>query len=362
MKPDRSNYEIWFTDWLDGNLGKEQVEELKIFLKENPDLNEELNGLDLVTLNAPDLTFSGKAGLGKSPGSISDSEFDYLCIASLENDLTTGQKAELEEIIGRDEMKRKTFELIQKLRLKPLQAGFPRKSIIKKLTTGRKILRLSIVGLSAAATIAVIIFIYRLNPSNIKSESPPAAQNIDTFLIEPGRAYVIKTPEFNTRNSIRPVISKTITESFVSENNVPLAEQAEREEQDSASVFQRPEALIMLKVPVPENIITEFNRPANVIIPYTPSYVPPLIDYRSNVQIFLARIFHEKIMKDTNSGTRPVESYEIAQAGIKSVNKLFGWKLALHRNTGENGEIRSYNFSSRLLKFNAPVKKSVKEL
>ena len=95
---------------------------------------------------------------------------------------------------------------------------------------------------------------------------------------------------------------------------------------------------------------------------YDPAYIPPLIEYRSNVQLFLARLFHEKIMKDTNSGTRPVESYEIAQAGIKGLNKLFGWEIALQKNTDENGDIRSYNFSSRLLKFNAPVKKSVQAL
>ena len=110
MKPDRSNYEIWFTDWLDGNLTEKQVEELKVFLKENPDLNEELNGLISVSLNPPDSLFSGKDGLKKSPENFSDHSLNNLCIASLENDLTPGQKAELNEIISRDEMKRKSFE------------------------------------------------------------------------------------------------------------------------------------------------------------------------------------------------------------------------------------------------------------
>jgi len=57
-----------------------------------------------------------------------------------------------------------------------------------------------------------------------------------------------------------------------------------------------------------------------------------------------------------------VESFEIAQAGITGLNKLFGWEIALNKNTDTNGEIRSYNYSSRLLKFNAPVKKSIKAL
>ena len=45
MRIDRSNYEIWFIDWLDGNLNSNQVEKLKLFLNENPDLEEELAGL-----------------------------------------------------------------------------------------------------------------------------------------------------------------------------------------------------------------------------------------------------------------------------------------------------------------------------
>ena len=365
MKPNRSNYEIWFTDFLDGNLSEIQVEELKVFLKENPDLNEELNGLTMVTLNPPDFTFSGKNALGKSAESLSEQQFEYLCIASLENDLTPGQKSDMNEIISRNEMKRKSFEQIQKLKLKPLSASFAGKSSVKKLTAGQKIFRLSVVGLSAAATIAIIISIFQFTPENTKRELTQTAQIItpDTIFIESGQPVAIKEPETNTiRNSGRPAIRKSITEILVSEVNLTLPEQFNQEGPDSLPIFLRPEALNPLKVEIPENFIAAYSPEAYSIRIYDPAYIPPLIEYRSNVQLFLARLFHEKIMKDTNSGTRPVESYEIAQAGIKGLNKLFGWEIALQKNTDENGDIRSYNFSSRLLKFNAPVKKPVKAL
>lgn len=365
MKPNRSNYEIWFTDFLDGNLSEIQVEELKVFLQENPDLNEELNGLTMVTLNPPDFTFSGKNALGKSPESLSEEQFEYLCIARLENDLTPGQKSDMNEIISRDEMKRKSFERIQKLKLKPLSASFAGKSSVKKLTTGQKIFRLSVVGLSAAATIAIIVSIFQFTPENTKRELTQTAQIItpDTIFIESGQPVAVKEPETNTiRNSGRPAIRKSITEILVSEVNLTLPEQFNQEGPDSLPVFLRPEALNSLKVEIPENFIAAYSPEAYSIRIYDPAYIPPLIEYRSNVQLFLARLFHEKIMKDTNSGTRPVESYEIAQAGIKGLNKLFGWEIALQKNTDENGDIRSYNFSSRLLKFNAPVKKPVKAL
>ncbi len=365
MKPNRSNYEIWFTDFLDGNLSEIQVEELKVFLQENPDLNEELNGLIMVPLNPPDFNFSGKNMLGKSPESLSEEQFEYLCIANLENDLTPGQKSEMNEIISRDEMKRKSFERIQKLKLKPLPSSFTAKSSVKKLTTGQKIFRLSVIGLSAAATIAIIVSIFQFTPEDIKQESTRTAQiiTVDTTFIESGQTSAVKKAETNTvQKSGGPAIRKSITVVPVSKVNVTLTEQVNQGGSDSLPVFHRSEALNPFKVEIPENFIVANNPDAGSIRIYDPDYIPPLIEYRSNVQLFLAKLFHEKIMKDNNSGTRPVESFEIAQAGIKGLNKLFGWEIALHKNTDGNGDIRSYNFSSRLLKFNAPVKKPVKAL
>ena len=60
MNPDRSDYELWFTDWLDGKLSQEQAEAFLAFLKQNPDLAGELNDLELVSLEPPEITFSGK--------------------------------------------------------------------------------------------------------------------------------------------------------------------------------------------------------------------------------------------------------------------------------------------------------------
>jgi len=78
MKPDRLNYEIWITDWLDGNLSEHQSEELMAFLDENPDLKEELKGLDSVSLNPPHLVFENKRTLIRSVADLDDSQFDKL--------------------------------------------------------------------------------------------------------------------------------------------------------------------------------------------------------------------------------------------------------------------------------------------
>jgi hypothetical protein len=365
MRPDRSNYEIWFTDWLDGNLSDKQVEEFIAFLQENPDLREEFNGLSMVSLEPQDFLFNGKNNLKKSPESLSESQFEHLCIANLENDLTPSQKAELNEIIDNDENKRKGFELIQKLKLIPSAGSFKRKSIVKKLTEGQKIIRLSVWSLSAAATIAILVMAYLSFPVNMKKEVPQTAQDTkpDTFLMELRPAiFRNEIKIFSAQSNAGSEISKTIPEAVVSKLPVLFAEQTIQEYPDSASDIQRAEALSMLKIEIPVNLITEYRPYNNVLQTYNHSFIPPLIDDRSNVQRFLARFFHEKIMKDKNSGNRPVESFDLAVAGITGLNKLFGWEMALHKNTDVNGEIRSYNFTSKLLKFNAPVKKTINQL
>ena len=55
----------------------------------------------------------------------------------------------------------------------------------------------------------------------------------------------------------------------------------------------------------------------------------------------------------------PLKSYEIAEAGIEGINKLLGWDMALVRTNDDSGELKSLYFSSRLIKFNAPVRKNV---
>ena len=65
MKINRSNYEIWFIDSLDGNLSSLEAEELNQFLNENPDLKEEFNELTPVIINQSVHQFKDKESLKK---------------------------------------------------------------------------------------------------------------------------------------------------------------------------------------------------------------------------------------------------------------------------------------------------------
>ncbi len=81
-------------------------------------------------------------------------------------------------------------------------------------------------------------------------------------------------------------------------------------------------------------------------------------DDRNKLSKFIARTFREKILKEETGSDAPVKPYEIAAAGIDGLNRLFGWDMALVRVNDEEGDLKSIYFSSRILKFNAPVRKT----
>jgi hypothetical protein len=186
MKPDRSNYEIWITDWLDGNLTERQSEELMAFLDENPDMKDELKGLDSVSLNPPEIVFKNKRTLFRSVTEIDDSQFDNLCIAKLENDITTEQAAELDVIVGDDAARRKSHDLWMGMKLDAPEVTYRHKARLRRLTPAGRILRISLVTFSAAATIAAVVSLMLKFPQS-KEESDSQASvpaTADTLTIE----------------------------------------------------------------------------------------------------------------------------------------------------------------------------------
>jgi len=365
MKPERSNYEIWFIEWLDGNLNLDQVEALKAFLADNPDLQEEFSDLAQISLEPSDVIFTRKKDLFKPAGSYTESQFEKLCIASLESDLTPEQRVELKEIIDRDERKREIFELYQKLKLKPFPVSYKGKSSVKKITAGQKTLRWSFAVLSAAAAIALLLVLIPFAPSDVKNELQQRAQNIaaDTLFIERGTPVIITEPGIQAVQTTSGSGSvNAIPETRVAESDMVLAENINNNLSDSTEEIMRSEVLNAVSMSIPENIISTNEPSVKDLVAYNPGFIPPLTDEKDNQGRGFARFFHEKILKDTTAVTKPVESYDLAKAGITGLNKLLGWEMSLEKNTDENGDIKSYYFSSRLLKIKTPVRKSANNL
>ncbi len=360
MKPDRSNYEIWFIDWLDGNLDESLSSELMKFIEANPDLKEEFDSLSLNRLSGGTGNFKGKENLFRSASDLTVSQVEYLSVASLENDLTPDEMADLDLNLSRHPENKVIYESIRKMKLIPPDLRYRNKGQLKKYS-GR-LFRNSIPVISAAAAIAVLILSYIFIPRLLSGGEDRYAGNIDTLKsnTEPIEVRTLDLPA--RQEAAAKLVAKNMT---VNKLTVPPVSP---EIQNLSSVnnitklsviSSRSDSLEISLVNIP--VITGFRTPVmtNNLIASNNHFIAPVIDEeRSRLSRFLARTFREKLLREDSPDDTPVSTYEIAEVGIGGLNKLFGWDMVLVKTNDESGELKSIYFSSKVLKFNAPVRKA----
>ncbi|MFN8210787.1 MAG: hypothetical protein U0T33_07465 [Bacteroidales bacterium] len=356
MGPDRTNYEIWFIDYLDGKLDEEGCRLLMAFLDKNPDLKEELADIRNFQISPSELVFSGKDGLKHDVSAISDQQFDLLCAASAENDLDENQEAELRQIIESSPARKKTYELFRNLKLSPPAATYKYKSRLKRLTPFQKTGRLVLISLSAAATIALALIV--LNPS----DQSAVYTNIASAEKQAAGANTVNTTTAQVRPEITSATNKVKEEIKITttKKNEPvvlkLAVETLPALPDSAdTVITNFPKIEIEKIAFLDN---EFSIDKNgAQLAYVePVYVDNTFDQDDNGPgMFLERLFREKVFK-MNGRKRP-DAYDIADAGIRKINNFFGWNMSLRKNRNDKGEVRSVTFTSKLLTFDTPVKK-----
>ena len=83
--------------------------------------------------------------------------------------------------------KKKTFDLIQKTRLVPPKISYKHKTLLLKRTAIQNVIRFSVIGLSAAAAIALMIIAYSVIPGNITLNNNSSAKNSasDSIYLKP---------------------------------------------------------------------------------------------------------------------------------------------------------------------------------
>jgi hypothetical protein len=357
MKIDRSNYEIVIIDWLDGNLNDVESEQLFQFLRENPDLKEEFNELGLVRLTPPKGQIPDKAKLRKSADDLSKTQFEYLCAAFLENDLSAEQRAELLQMTANDPAKKKTFDQISRTRLKPVDVLFPNKKLLLKRTVFQSTVRLSVMILSAAAVITLAFILYFTKPRELPGTIESSVQAIVSDSIQKRNSdqnIPEKEPEPAPSQS-----SKRSNSNIAAVQPSPNTEIPSSENQAVTSELEitRTEILIE-KISVHPDVGFKTEMPENLIALNHPVNTEPVDDGRSKFGKLIAKTFREKLLKDKTPADSPLKGYEFAKASVAGLNKLLGWEMALDERKDPEGNLRSVYFSSKMLKFNAPVKKT----
>lgn len=165
----RQNYEVYFLDFLEGNLSEEQVASVQQFLAKNPDLEAELAEMELITLPKTKISFPDKNQLKKVDLALS--ELDQLLIAQLENELTPTQQTTLNQRIYQNPLHEKEQKLYQLTQMSPdLSVIFPNKNRLKK--TDKKIISLRFILQTAAMILLLVAVIFALSEKTNQPELP----------------------------------------------------------------------------------------------------------------------------------------------------------------------------------------------
>ncbi|MES2689500.1 MAG: hypothetical protein V4658_03805, partial [Bacteroidota bacterium] len=133
MKLNRTTYEIYLIDYLDGKLDAVEVSELLLFLEQNPDLKEEFDGLDEVSLVKENETASFDASALKKPAyNTIGKNYEALLLALLEGDINADQQKELNGAFALYPELKKDAALFAQTRLQAdLRVVFKNKSQLK---------------------------------------------------------------------------------------------------------------------------------------------------------------------------------------------------------------------------------------
>ncbi|HKK43318.1 MAG TPA: hypothetical protein VJ963_12970, partial [Bacteroidales bacterium] len=306
-------------------------------------------------------SFRNKDSLKKDASDITDQQFEYLCIAYMEGDLSAEQESEILSMTEKVPARKRTFDLIRQTKLTAPAVKYIHKRSLIRLTFVRKFAGTVFIVLSTAAAIALVVSLYFIVPRNApgrdtrSSMKTGANDSVITINIKKG-SPVILSSAFNTNPPVikgkRAIKNKTGT----ARQAVAINETAD------SSLSEEPGRSIQVnRIAFTSDIDLPVRPVAGTLVAYNaPSIQLPDDegDERSRIGKFIAKTFREKILREKTTSDAPLKAYEIAEAGVTGINKLLGWEMALNEKKDVNGEITSVYFSSKVLKFNAPVKKA----
>ncbi len=347
MNINRDNYEAYFLDFIEGRLSPDQEEVLRRFLKFNPDLEAEMEDIDLLKIEPSHHSFPGKNLLKKElPGSdteVSDGNFDMFCIAYIEGDLTAKQRQIFEAYLQQYPAKRSEFEACKATILKPETVPFPHKSRLKQRSRMHLSVWRIMVPVAAAAAIALMV-IFRV-PATQSAIEVAAVVEPEIIEKQPIEEKKEKQPTQATFNMVRKTNAPVPVSDYKEkqqEREQQKAENPEKQQQESPRI-----ASVDLRKLQTDPIHVEYDQIRQEIIQ------PPTINSSSLSILALAQYQAQKasqIMEEEDALL-----WSLASSGLKELNRIAGSETKLMASRDEDGSISGIRFQSRFLNVTTPI-------
>ncbi len=233
----KDNYELFAVDYIDGNLNATDMAIFDSFLKDNPEIASDFDGLINVLLVDESVKFTAKDTLKRlqviEVEDITESNYEDLFVANYEGDLTPEQEDSLKIFLKKNPQLIKEYELHGNLFLKPEDVVFENKS---KLKHNSRFIIPRFISIAASLILLVVswfilsnynrnsrtnnfMVVSTISPRSCNSLSVP---NIAVALVADDRAVVIKNDfVFDKPDALRePVSMSAIASKHSSEKLV----------------------------------------------------------------------------------------------------------------------------------------------
>ncbi|MEZ5084574.1 MAG: hypothetical protein R2750_14205 [Bacteroidales bacterium] len=136
MGINKNNYEVYFLDYYENRLQTEQTAELLVFLESHPELKEEFESFEMITLPDEPILFQLKDQLKKKvlkpTPNINSVNYEQYLVADLENDLSPDETDELKHFISINPEVKLELNLLKKTKLFPENITYEDKRSLKK--------------------------------------------------------------------------------------------------------------------------------------------------------------------------------------------------------------------------------------
>ena len=354
MKIKRDNYEVYFLDYLEGNLDENLVDEFLEFLQQNPDLKEELSMMETAPIVPGSAVFINKEKLYKEKYDAEET-FNKTAFALIEGDISASEKAAFDAYLLKHPKKQKEVQRFQQTKLQPDKTlVFAQKNKLYRRTLGKTIFMWSS-RVAAVLVLALAIYFYIdqsgeniVNQNQIAVvETEPTGNDADAETTPPPAETEKKQAD---PTEIIPKTKSKIPVKTQKEETTPKATKSLRETTKGRMEHKKiAEARTPVEVPSKIGSLSaslQISQPQNIVLASMNVTFPENVSHPEDEKFF-AEIVIEKTGLDNFSFRK------ITKAGLNVVSNIS--KDKFNYQTNEKGKITELTYDSRLLAFSIPT-------
>ena len=341
----RDNYEPFFLDYLEGNLDENNIDQFLDFLKQNPDLKEELHLFENIHLPEEQVIFTGKEHLYKLAQD-ENTAFEIKAIAYLEGDLKDEERKSFEAYLADHPELMKEYNLLEKTRL-VADTGIQYPDKQKLYRRSGTILVMNWIA-RAAAVVVIIWGVGSLLQTENQKVEPTAVQEMAS--VKP-----LSVPQGGKAESEVKIQEAAIAEKLASKTN---PKSINDREQNQVNPEQKPSG--NTKFPerdcaVPEEITPLLaqleNDPIDTRLAVSRSINVEKINDPHNIMT-IDQFLASQAKKMGDEGLLSVQ--RIFRTGLSVASELSGDRIGY---SVKDGKVSSLDFESKILAFSIPIQK-----